>query len=70
MLQGTDDPICPPRHARSIIDAVNSRGLWNRMLMFDGEGHGFRKASSVVESLRAEVELYSYAMKIDVADIG
>ncbi len=70
MLQGTDDPICPPRHARSIIDAVNARGLWNRMLMFDGEGHGFRKASSVVESLRAEVELYSYAMKIDVADIG
>ena len=70
MLQGADDPICPPRHARSIIDAVNARGLWNRLLMFDGEGHGFRKASSVVASLRAEVELYSYAMKIDVADIG
>ncbi len=70
MLQGADDPICPPRHARAIIDAVSARGLWNRMHIFDGEGHGFRKASSVVASLRAEVELYSHAMNIDVADIG
>lgn len=64
MLQGADDPICPPVHARTIVDAVAGRGLWHRLLMFDGEGHGFHKASSVLDSLRAEAELYSHAMSV------
>ncbi len=62
MLQGADDPICPPVHAHTIVDAVAARGLWHRLLVFDGEGHGFRKASSVLDSLRAEAELYSHTM--------
>ena len=70
MLQGAEDTICPPTHAESIIAAVRERGLWHRLLMFDGEGHGFRKASSVTASLRAEADLYRYAMNIDIADLG
>ncbi len=66
MLQGADDFICPPYHAQVIVDAVAARGLWHRLLVFDGEGHGFRKASSVHDSLLAEAELYSHAMGITV----
>jgi dipeptidyl aminopeptidase/acylaminoacyl peptidase len=65
VLQGADDTICPPEHAKSVIAAVNARGLWHRLLIFDGEGHGFRKAGSVTASLNAELDLYSYAMHID-----
>jgi dipeptidyl aminopeptidase/acylaminoacyl peptidase len=70
MLQGAEDTICPPEHAESIIDAVRQRGLWHRLLIFDGEGHGFRRASSVTASLQAELNLYSYAMHIDIAGRG
>lgn len=66
MLQGADDFICPPYHAQVIVDAVAARGLWHRLLVFDAEGHGFRKASSVHDSLMAEAELYSHAMGITV----
>jgi dienelactone hydrolase len=70
MLQGADDTICPPAHAQSIVDAVAARGLWHRLLMFEGEGHGFRKAGSVTASLNAELDLYSYAMHIDRSVLG
>ncbi|HEY3714303.1 MAG TPA: prolyl oligopeptidase family serine peptidase [Jatrophihabitantaceae bacterium] len=70
MLQGAEDTICPPEHAESIIDAVRQRGLWHRLLIFDGEGHGFRLASSVTASLLAELNLYSYSMHIDIAGRG
>jgi dipeptidyl aminopeptidase/acylaminoacyl peptidase len=68
LLQGVEDTICPPEHAESIAAAV--RSPWHRLLLFDGEGHGFRKASSVTDSLRAEADLYRYAMRLDIADVG
>jgi dienelactone hydrolase len=68
LLQGVEDTICPPEHVESIAAAV--RAPWHRLLLFEGEGHGFRKASSVTDSLRAEADLYRYAMRIDIADVG
>jgi len=70
MLQGADDTICPPSHAKSIVAAVAAHGLWHRLLIFDGEGHGFRQAGSVTASLNAELDLYSYAMHIDRSVLG
>jgi poly(3-hydroxybutyrate) depolymerase len=66
VLQGADDVICRPDQAQRIVDAVAARGLWHRYLVFPGEGHGFRKESSVAASLEAEAELYSAAMGIAV----
>jgi dipeptidyl aminopeptidase/acylaminoacyl peptidase len=66
MLQGADDFICPPEQAQCIVDAVAARGLWHRYVVFPGEGHGFRKESSVRDSLLAEAELYSHTMGITV----
>ena len=62
MLQGEDDTICPPVQARAIVTAVAERGLWHRLELFAGEGHGFRQASSVERSLRLELELYAHAL--------
>ena len=64
MLQGADDFICPPEHATTIVDAVRRRGLWHRLEIFPGEGHGFRRASSVETSLVRELELYRTAMHL------
>jgi dipeptidyl aminopeptidase/acylaminoacyl peptidase len=66
MLQGADDFICKPDQAQLIIDEVSKHGLWQRHLVFEGEGHGFRKESSVQASLELEAELYSTTMGITV----
>ncbi len=66
MLQGAEDSICPPDQAERIVAAVASRGLWHRYLVFAGEGHGFRLATSTRDSLRAEAELYSHTMGLAV----
>lgn len=69
MLQGADDFICPPHHAQVIVHALAERGLWHQLHIFEGEGHGFRKASSTRTALLAESHLYSHAMGISV-DLG
>ena len=66
MLQGADDFICKPAQAQLIIDEVSKIGLWHRYLIFAGEGHGFRKKTSVQASLELEAELYSTTMGITV----
>jgi dienelactone hydrolase len=66
MLQGADDFICKPDQAQRIIDEVAARGVWHRYLVFEGEGHGFRKQSSVAASLRAEAELYGRILGVTV----
>ena len=66
VLQGADDFVCLPHHAQQVVDAVAARGLWHRLLIFEGEGHGFRKASSTRDSLLAEADLYSHAMSLTV----
>jgi hypothetical protein len=45
------------------IDSVEQiDGMW--------PSPGFRRASSVTDSLRAEADLYRYAMRIDIGDVG
>jgi dienelactone hydrolase len=66
ILQGADDFICRPSQAQLIVDEIAKRGLWHRYLVFEGEGHGFRRKSSVLASLELEAELYSTAMGINV----
>ncbi|MFG3042534.1 prolyl oligopeptidase family serine peptidase [Streptomyces sp. NPDC048330] len=67
MLQGADDFICRPDQADRIVHSLAARGVWHRYLVFEGEGHGFRRADSVRRSLLAEVELYREVFGADVA---
>ncbi|MDQ2958955.1 MAG: hypothetical protein M3Y42_18600 [Actinomycetota bacterium] len=52
-----------------LVQLAGSELLW--CLLFAGEGHGFRKADSVADSLRAEAELYSHTMglTLDVNEV-
>ncbi|CAN5821540.1 S9 family peptidase [soil metagenome] len=53
LLQGTDDKIVPPDQAVSMADAVRAKGRPVALVMFDGEGHGFRRADSIVGALES-----------------
>ncbi|MFD4549863.1 S9 family peptidase [Streptomyces sp. NPDC058466] len=58
LLQGLADTVCPPAQAERMLALLGASGPEHRYLTFEGEGHGFRRSSTVVASLHAELELY------------
>lgn len=56
LLQGADDKVVPPAQAETMAAAARERGLPVALLVFPGEGHGFRRA----ENIRASYDAQQY----------
>ncbi|MFI9202070.1 S9 family peptidase [Streptomyces sp. NPDC053048] len=69
LLQGLEDPVCPPVQSERLLEAMAGRGVPYAYLAFEGEGHGFRRAESMVRSLEAELALYAGAFGVEVPGI-
>ncbi|MFJ7771910.1 prolyl oligopeptidase family serine peptidase [Streptomyces sp. NPDC097107] len=59
LLQGLDDVICPPVQCERFLSRMAGRGVPHAYLTFEGEGHGFRRAETMVRALEAELSLYA-----------
>jgi dipeptidyl aminopeptidase/acylaminoacyl peptidase len=59
LLQGLDDVICPPAQAERLLDRIAGRGVPHAYISFEGEGHGFRRADTMIRALEAELSLYA-----------
>jgi len=57
-FQGLDDKVVPPPQSEVMVDALRARGVPVAYLTLEGEGHGFRKADSIVRTLEAELYFY------------
>jgi dipeptidyl aminopeptidase/acylaminoacyl peptidase len=68
VLQGADDEVVPPAQAELIVGALRERGVPHAYLLFEGEGHGFRKAESIVAALEAELSFYAQILGFVPAD--
>lgn len=55
ILQGADDPVVPPAQSEAIRDALAARGVPHEYVLFEGEGHGFRQASTIIAAAEAEL---------------
>lgn len=53
ILQGTEDKIVPPNQAEEMAEAVRAKGLPLALIMYAGEGHGFRRAETIASTLAA-----------------
>ncbi len=51
--QGREDRVVPPSQAVALADAARRRGLPLALVLYDGEGHGFRRAENIVASVEA-----------------
>jgi dipeptidyl aminopeptidase/acylaminoacyl peptidase len=67
VLQGEDDRIVPPSQAELIVGALRARGVPHAYLLFEGEGHGFRKAENITTSLEAELSFYAQVLGFEPA---
>ncbi|MBT2412717.1 S9 family peptidase [Streptomyces sp. ISL-12] len=59
LLQGLDDVICPPVQCERFLARMAGRRVPHAYLTFEGEGHGFRRAETLVRALEAELSLYA-----------
>jgi len=55
ILQGADDAVVPPSQSEAIRDALAARGVRHEYLLFEGEGHGFRQANTIIAAAQAEL---------------
>ncbi len=55
LLQGADDAVVPPSQSELIRDALAARGIPHEYLLFEGEGHGFRRAETIIAALEKEL---------------
>ena len=68
VLQGADDKVVPPSQADLIVGALRERGVPHAYLLFEGEGHGFRKAENIIRSLEAELSFYAQVLGFEPGD--
>ncbi len=68
VLQGADDEVVPPSQAELIVTALRKREIPHAYLLFEGEGHGFRKAENIVRSLEAELSFYAQVFGFEPGD--
>lgn len=68
IMQGAEDPVVPPDQAESMADAVRERGLPVALVLFEGEGHGFRKPSTRRRVLECELSFFAQLFGIPADD--
>ncbi|WP_458246427.1 dipeptidyl-peptidase 5 [Streptomyces sp. MAI_2237] len=65
LLQGLDDVICPPAQCERFLERIRRRRVPHAYLAFEGEGHGFRRADTMIRCMEAELSLYAQVFGID-----
>lgn len=55
LLQGEDDRVVPLAQSESIRDALAARGIPHEFVVYSGEGHGFRRAETIIDALEREL---------------
>ncbi|MEU8714979.1 prolyl oligopeptidase family serine peptidase [Streptomyces sp. NPDC048663] len=69
LLQGLDDVICPPVQCERFLARLDGRHVPHAYLTFPGEGHGFRRADTMIRALEAELSLYAQVFGMSVPGI-
>ena len=57
-FQGLDDFVVPPRQAEVLVEALRRRSIPVVYLAFEGEGHGFRRAETIITVAEAELTFF------------
>lgn len=61
-LQGTEDRVVPPNQSERIYHELKPRLPDSELILFEGEGHGFRKPDNQIRALESELAFYRRAL--------
>ncbi len=67
-FQGSEDKVVTPNQAESMVAALRAKKVPVAYILFEGEGHGFRRAENIKRSLEAELYFYSRVFGFELAD--
>jgi dipeptidyl aminopeptidase/acylaminoacyl peptidase len=79
LFQGSEDTVVPPDQAEKMYEAMAARGLPVALVVFEGEGHGFRRAENIRASLEQELDFYGQVfdcapdgdiVRVEIANLG
>ncbi|GAA5847199.1 hypothetical protein JCM9279_006134 [Rhodotorula babjevae] len=65
LLQGTADKIVPPEQAEVMLERVRASGGKCELVLFEGEGHGFRAKAALKEAFEKELAWYRSSWGIE-----
>ena len=69
LLQGAEDRVVPPSQAEVLVDALVHNGVPHAYVLFEGEGHGFHSADTVVRALETELSFYGAVLGFEPAEL-
>ena len=66
LFQGQDDKVVPPELSRELAAALKKKGIQSKYVEYEGEGHGFRRLNTKIDSLLQEASFfYQYLNQIN-----
>ena len=70
LLQGSDDRVVPPAQSEAIRDALAARGIPHEYVLFQGEGHGFRRAETIISAAQTDLRFLGEVFGFEPKDRG
>ncbi|WP_419947184.1 S9 family peptidase [Candidatus Poriferisodalis sp.] len=67
VLQGTEDRVVPQNQSEQLVEALAGAGVLHAYVLFEGEGHGFRRGPNIVAALEAELSFLGQVLGFDPA---
>ena len=58
LFQGKDDKVVPPELSRELAVALEKKGIQSKYVEYEGEGHGFRRLDTKIDSLLQEANFF------------
>jgi dipeptidyl aminopeptidase/acylaminoacyl peptidase len=68
VLQGEEDMVVPITQAKLIVAALEENRVPYAYLLFEGEGHGFRRSDTIIRAFDAELSFYAQVLGLDIGD--
>jgi dipeptidyl aminopeptidase/acylaminoacyl peptidase len=60
LFQGLKDKIVPPNQSQNMANLLIQKGIYNNLITFDNESHGFKEPENIKKCLVEELKFYQY----------
>lgn len=58
IFQGVNDPVVPPEQSQMLYQKLQENGVSSELVMYEGEGHGFRIKTTLIDTLERELAFF------------